>query len=234
MCSEPGCDLPARARGMCSKHYMRAWTRERPRPCRGCQTPLPPGQRVLCTDCRYPLRPCSACGDAFRGRPEQSFCSKSCASTVKALPTGRSSVSWTGGHRGYRGPGWKRIRERIRERDGWACRECGATKEQGTKLDVHHIVAAEDWTNPGPANDPSNLLTLCVDCHARKHWDGSWAGRRVSPALKAERDAERAKTVYQRNRDKKIAAATRWNQENKERRNARARARRAERRQVSG
>lgn len=171
---------------------------------------------------------------SFRAPPRQRFCTRSCAAKQPGAKvwasTADTSPAWKGGHRGYRGPGWPALRDRIRERDGWTCRDCGATRSDDVRLDVHHIVAADDWAAPGTANDPENLLTLCMDCHARKHWDGSWRGRRVSPELRDLRAAERRADSYQRDREKRIADATRWNRENRERRNARARERRAERR----
>ena len=49
------------------------------------------------------------------------------------------------------------LREEILERDGRACRGCGA----GNRLHVHH-------RKPG-ANDRELLITLCAACHARLH-----------------------------------------------------------------
>lgn len=212
------------------------------RPCSRCGSPVlaRTGSKVFCDTCRRPERTCAMCGASFTvpfPHSRRVTCSEPCRFGLRTRSnpetytrTGSDHPSWKGGHRGYRGPGWQRIRDEIRERDGWTCQECGAGQAAGVRMDVHHFVPAEDWTRPGRANDPDNLVTLCVDCHAQKHWDGSWAGRRVSPELRAERDAARRKAAYERNRESNIANAARWNRENRERRNARERARRAARR----
>jgi 5-methylcytosine-specific restriction endonuclease McrA len=49
------------------------------------------------------------------------------------------------------------LREEILERDGRACRGCGA----GARLHVHH-------RKPG-VNDRELLITVCAACHARLH-----------------------------------------------------------------
>jgi 5-methylcytosine-specific restriction endonuclease McrA len=53
------------------------------------------------------------------------------------------------------------LREEILERDGHACRACGA----GNRLHVHH-------RKPG-LNDRQLLITVCATCHARLHRLGS-------------------------------------------------------------
>lgn len=53
------------------------------------------------------------------------------------------------------------LRERIRDRDGYACQECGVI-EDGTRVhDVHHI----DYDKHNC--DESNLITLCLSCHRK-------------------------------------------------------------------
>jgi NMD protein affecting ribosome stability and mRNA decay len=49
------------------------------------------------------------------------------------------------------------LRDEILERDGRACRSCGA----GNRLHVHH-------RKPG-VNDRELLITVCAACHARLH-----------------------------------------------------------------
>ena len=51
-------------------------------------------------------------------------------------------------------------RERIMQRDGWQCRQCGS----GDSLEVDHIVP----TYAGGTDEPGNLQTLCRSCHQRK------------------------------------------------------------------
>jgi hypothetical protein len=60
----------------------------------------------------------------------------------------------------WRGPEWKKIREEIKKRDGYKCQKCPKTK----RLQVHHIVP---WRKTHD-NSPSNLITLCINCHQRE------------------------------------------------------------------
>lgn len=60
-----------------------------------------------------------------------------------------------------RGYTWMKIRRGILARDCYTCRSCGRT---GGELQVDHI-------NPifkGGTDEPANLQTLCVSCHAEK------------------------------------------------------------------
>lgn len=52
------------------------------------------------------------------------------------------------------------IRKAIRKRDG-QCKWCGV----GDRLQVHHIW----YRSQGGPDEPSNLVTLCLDCHAKAH-----------------------------------------------------------------
>jgi 5-methylcytosine-specific restriction endonuclease McrA len=53
---------------------------------------------------------------------------------------------------------WRQIREYCLKRDGHRCTRCGSTD----RLEVHHV-------NGNAARDdrPSQLVTLCFDCHPR-------------------------------------------------------------------
>jgi 5-methylcytosine-specific restriction endonuclease McrA len=46
---------------------------------------------------------------------------------------------------------------KIRKRDGYACVECGGTRD----LEVHHVLGVAD----GGGHDERNLVTPCRDCH---------------------------------------------------------------------
>ena len=63
--------------------------------------------------------------------------------------------------RGASGRPWERVRNLIRDRDGWRCTQCG----RPGRLAIHHKVALVD----GGGNSPANLTTLCQDCHNAVH-----------------------------------------------------------------
>jgi len=62
------------------------------------------------------------------------------------------------------------LKEQVRMRDVYKCRECGCPQiENGRHLDVHHI----DYNKKN--NNINNLITLCKSCHPktnfnRKYW----------------------------------------------------------------
>lgn len=64
------------------------------------------------------------------------------------------------------GPNWRDQRDRIRERDSFRCQVCGIT-EQDRAHEVHHIVPYRTLNSYEQANQLSNLITLCSDCHRR-------------------------------------------------------------------
>lgn len=58
------------------------------------------------------------------------------------------------------------IAAHIRDRDNHVCFDCGKTEEENSTLmalDVHHIDFDKD------NSDPTNLITLCRQCHKRRH-----------------------------------------------------------------
>jgi hypothetical protein len=56
---------------------------------------------------------------------------------------------------------WAQLRRAVRQRDGHACRNCGATKADGLRLSVHHLIPVA----LGGRDELSNLLLLCSRCH---------------------------------------------------------------------
>src|ERR1700676_412423 len=62
--------------------------------------------------------------------------------------------------------GWWELNKAVRKRDGNKCQaivfgqRCGKPGD-----DVHHIVPL----SRGGANTQSNLITLCEDCHSKRH-----------------------------------------------------------------
>lgn len=72
------------------------------------------------------------------------------------------------------GPTWAKQRELARERDGYKCVVCGKPEPAGQQHHVHHrkpfrtfgYVRGEN-NNDLRANDLSNLMTVCPNCHAK-------------------------------------------------------------------
>jgi len=54
----------------------------------------------------------------------------------------------------------------VKDRDGWACRECGST----ARLHAHHIKRWRDY--PELRYEVSNGITLCHECHEKAHGRG--------------------------------------------------------------
>lgn len=82
----------------------------------------------------------------------------------------RDAGAWTNDPNDY-GPDWKRIRERVRARDGYKCQVCG-TPETTRQHDVHHKIPFRSFVRAGTlelaqkeANRLENLVTLCPSCH---------------------------------------------------------------------
>ena len=69
----------------------------------------------------------------------------------------------------YEGFQWKVLRAAILERDGHRCRRCGTQAKYGvTWLECDHIQRVAD----GGGHSPSNLRTLCKQCHDKRHRKG--------------------------------------------------------------
>ena len=56
------------------------------------------------------------------------------------------------------------MKEKIFRRDGYRCRMCGASKDNGIELTIDHIKPLAD----GGTNDIDNLQTLCKECNENK------------------------------------------------------------------
>ena len=93
------------------------------------------------------------------------FCSLECwyAWLRKNPRKGAANPSWRGGAVKFRGENWDADAELIRLRDGRICKVCGAAQVK-KRFPVDHIVPYRLCGE----NNPTNLLTLCGKCHARK------------------------------------------------------------------
>lgn len=58
----------------------------------------------------------------------------------------------------------KRLRFKVMRRDGYRCRLCGMTRDDGVTLEVDHILAVAN----GGQTEESNLWTLCRPCNSGK------------------------------------------------------------------
>lgn len=75
----------------------------------------------------------------------------------------RDLGAWSNDPNDY-GPGWDKIRERVRARDKFTCQVCGAV-ESSRQHDVHHKVPFRAFASREEANRLENLATLCPSCH---------------------------------------------------------------------
>jgi DEAD/DEAH box helicase domain-containing protein len=87
------------------------------------------------------------------------------ALSEQTVDTLREQGLWTNASNDY-GPGWARLRDEVRARDGYRCQVCG-TPEQGRSHDVHHKIPFRSFASRQEANQLSNLITLCPTCHRR-------------------------------------------------------------------
>ncbi|MFL7793054.1 MAG: DEAD/DEAH box helicase [Anaerolineae bacterium] len=72
------------------------------------------------------------------------------------------------------GPNWPEQRDAARSRDGYRCRQCGASEREDRQHDVHHLTPFRAFGYvPGVndlyklANRLENLILLCSACHRR-------------------------------------------------------------------
>ncbi len=56
---------------------------------------------------------------------------------------------------------YRKLHRQVLERDRWRCQACGSMQH----LQVHHLQLR---SHSGNDVEP-NLITLCVECHARMH-----------------------------------------------------------------
>lgn len=81
----------------------------------------------------------------------------------KVVEKMRQEKMWLSDPNDY-GPTWENQRNLARRRDQYRCTLCGIP--EGEKpLHVHHKVPFKLFTNPTTANELSNLVTLCQNCH---------------------------------------------------------------------
>jgi hypothetical protein len=130
-----------------------------------------------CWSSRAEIKTCLACGDSFTGGNTK-YCSKGCASRHMV---GENATSWKGGatlanERARRSTQVREWRLAVYKRDGYRCQDCGRKDE----LHAHHI---KYWsTHPELRFVISNGVTVCIDCHGKRHGRNLRKFRRKTPA----------------------------------------------------
>jgi regulator of replication initiation timing len=76
----------------------------------------------------------------------------------------------------------RQLRHEVFVRDGYRCRECGASVEDGATLEIDHILPVAK----GGTNDIDNLQTLCKECNRAKYTDEWVGGNLGAKALEEE------------------------------------------------
>lgn len=71
---------------------------------------------------------------------------------------------------GRGGREWRRLKQRVHERDSWTCRQC---ERVTMKLECDHIVNKAQ----GGTDDMDNLQSLCKPCHDKKTLQESKQGQ---------------------------------------------------------
>jgi len=111
-------------------------------------------------------------------------------------PVTKPNGGWKGNHgsrhdRGY-GTAWTKLRLSILKRDMYLCQACnrdGRLTPLGLQPYDHavdHIVAK----SKGGDDEPSNLESLCRDCHDAKSLTEAAKGRGAQPRTKPQYDAK--------------------------------------------
>lgn len=129
------------------------------------------------TKTRTVKKSCRGCGISIIAIKANSFrenvCSKKCADVVHALRMiGSGNPNWMGGI-GKLPWSWefnKKLKEKVKSRDGNKCGLCKKTEEElikikGIGLQVHHI----DYNKSN--NNIENLISLCNNCHGRVNYN---------------------------------------------------------------
>lgn len=120
---------------------------------------------------RYLTFECLNCKNEFsvkasRPRYDRHFCCRQCH---RDYARGENSLLYSGGTSQYRGINWRKQRNDAYDRDGGVCQYCHHSPRKGQRLNaVHHIRPYKEFNGDYvAANDLSNLITLCHQCHPR-------------------------------------------------------------------
>lgn len=103
----------------------------------------------------------------FFGKTHTLETRKRISEKVRANPpdiNGDKHPNWQGGITNPRKSSQEKVWSRqVKRRDNYTCQECGITKEDGVKLEAHHIKSFSKY--PELRFEVSNGITLCNPCH---------------------------------------------------------------------
>lgn len=71
----------------------------------------------------------------------------------------------------YKSKKWQRVRDYVFKRDNGLCQDCLQAGRITPGLEVHHLVplTAANINDADIALNPDKLVTLCYDCHKKRH-----------------------------------------------------------------
>ena len=128
-----------------------------------------------------PLRPCRKMNCTALTRDEMGYCDKHKVEYLEILKKQKverdkrydENVRKTRDkkyHEFYKSDEWERVKKAILVRDKGLCQWCYKQGKLKSADVVHHIVELkQDWSR---RLDPSNLVSLCHECHNRHHGKG--------------------------------------------------------------
>lgn len=70
---------------------------------------------------------------------------------------------------------WRTMRLNVMIRDRFRCRGCKAVGSKEVRLTVHH----KKGYDPRKQDKPSDLVTLCRDCHEYLHRKNGWVVQKL-------------------------------------------------------
>ena len=70
-------------------------------------------------------------------------------------------------HKFYKSTAWKHKRSAILRRDNYQCQDCKRYGRMREAVTVHHIMHLDEY--PMFALRDDNLISLCAECHNKRH-----------------------------------------------------------------
>jgi 5-methylcytosine-specific restriction endonuclease McrA len=113
---------------------------------------------------RYQFNKGRRCLDCGKEVSNKALRCRSCSRKLVPRPDmmGDRNWRWNGGYKDYYGPNWESQRKAALMRDKNKCVLCDGADRQ---LNVHHQIPFVKCPSYVEANDLSNLVTLCQQCH---------------------------------------------------------------------